>query len=260
MMHQERHLNLGCNLGLTKKRVFIDGMESYYNHKQAFIESQIRLLEQEFITPSEAWISKVTESPAEERIPLAVVDTSNRKHHVQIFNRQSMRQILEQLQFIYDQKCKDALEGHIRVEKKDYNNIKWIESFPEEWPQLGNLEYDQEELDKYADLRSRVNQIQKNYITMKEKCEHYKNLREALAPLNKSTIQQNLVAKNAPVINEINKMRILLPKLLNTLQRKSGFLKKKLDENLKSESQDGGNSQNFRNTFDIVKDMFKAEE
>ncbi|KAF0451693.1 kinetochore Sim4 complex subunit Fta4 [Gigaspora margarita] len=191
-------------------------MENYYNHKQAFIESQIRLLEQEFLKPSETWLSKVTESPAEERIPLAVVDTvlsklnqNNRKHYVQIFNRQSMRQILEQLQFIYEQKCKDALEGHIRVEKKDYNNIKWIESFPEEWPQLGNLEYDQEELDKYADSRSRVYQIQKNYITMKEKCEYYKNLRDALLPLNKSTIQQNLVAKNAPVINEINKMRIL---------------------------------------------------
>ncbi|RIB09435.1 kinetochore Sim4 complex subunit Fta4, partial [Gigaspora rosea] len=241
-------------------------MENYYNHKQAFIESQIRLLEQEFLKPSETWTSKVSES-AEERIPLAVVDTvlsklnqNNRKHHVQIFNRQSMRQILEQLQFIYEQKCKDALEGHIRVEKRDYNNIKWIESFPEEWPQLGNLEYDQEELDKYADLRSRVYQIQKNYITMKEKCEYYKNLRDALVPLNKSTIQQNLVAKNAPVINEINKMRILLPKLLSTLQRKSEFLKKKLDENLTSESQDDENSQNFRNTLDVVKDMFKVVE
>ncbi|CAG8797811.1 23450_t:CDS:2, partial [Racocetra persica] len=96
-------------------------MENYYNQRHAFIESQIRLLEQEF----------EFESPTEEQIPLAIVDTvlsklnqSNRKHHVQIFNRQSIRQILEQLQFIYDQKCKDALEGHIRVEKKDYNNIK----------------------------------------------------------------------------------------------------------------------------------------
>ncbi|CAG8683039.1 5554_t:CDS:2, partial [Cetraspora pellucida] len=242
-------------------------MENYYNHRQAFIESQIRLLEQEFITPSEAWISKVTKSPTEERIPLATVDTvlsklnqSNRKHHVQIFNRQSIRQILEQLQFIYEQKCKDALEGHISVEKKDYNNIKWIESFPEEWPQLGNLDYDQEDLDKYADLRTRVYKIQQNYIIMKEKCEYYKNLRDNLTPLNKSTIQQNLVAKNAPIVNEINKMRILLPKLLSTLQRKSEFLSSKLDKNLQSESQDNENSQNFRNTLDIVKGMFKTEE
>ncbi|CAG8819386.1 13175_t:CDS:2, partial [Gigaspora margarita] len=206
-------------------------MENYYNHKQAFIESQIRLLEQVFLKPSETWLSKVTESPAEERIPLAVVDTvlinqNIRKHHVQIFNRQSMRQILEQLQFIYEQKCKDALEGHIRVEKKDYNNIKWTESFPEEWPQLGNLEYDQEELDKF-------------------------NLRDALLPLNKSTIQQNLVAKNAPGETRAG---------FYTLQRKSEFLKKKLDENLTSESQDDKNSQNFRNTLDVVKDMFKTVE
>ncbi|CAG8658209.1 12172_t:CDS:2, partial [Racocetra persica] len=109
----------------------------------------------------------------------------------------------------------------------------------------------------YADLRSRVYKIQQDYITMKEKCEYYKNLRDNLAPLNKSTIQQNLVAKNSPVVNEINKMRILLPKLLSTLQRKSEFLGRKLDKNLKSESQD---SENFRNTLDIVKDMFEAEE
>ncbi|RIA91494.1 kinetochore Sim4 complex subunit Fta4 [Glomus cerebriforme] len=215
--------------------------QSYYNRRQAFIESQIKLIEQEF-TPSERWLSKAEK--AKDKIPLSVIDSvltklnmNNRKQHKQTFNRQSIRQILEQLQYLWDQKRKDALEGRVRVESKEnFDDLRWIESFPEEWPHTPNCELDDEQLERYAQLRSHVYKIQKEYIAIKEKSDHYKSLQNLVEPLDKSDIQQHVITKNAPVVNEIKRMRILLPKLLRTLEKRSDFLNKRQEGNLLSKS------------------------
>ncbi|CAG8592982.1 3148_t:CDS:2 [Funneliformis caledonium] len=150
--------------------------QSYYNRRRAFIESQIELIEHEF-TPSEKWLSKAQN--ANDKIPLTIIDS--------------------QLQYLWDQKRKDALEGRVRVESREnFDDLKWIESFPEEWPQNSNCELDDEQLERYAQLRTRVHKIQEEYIAIKEKYNHYE-----------SSIQQNIITKNAPVINEIKKMRVL---------------------------------------------------
>lgn len=53
------------------------------------------------------------------------MNTNNKKQHKQSFNRQSIRQILEQLQYLRDQKFKDALEGRVRVEiKENYDDLR----------------------------------------------------------------------------------------------------------------------------------------
>ncbi|CAI2171929.1 16504_t:CDS:2 [Funneliformis geosporum] len=188
--------------------------QSYYNRRRAFIESQIVLIEHDF-TPSEKWLSKAQN--ANDKIPLTIIDSvltklnmNNRKQYKQTFNRQSIRQILEQLQYLWDQKRKDALEGRVRVERQEnFDDLKWIESFPEEWPQNSNCELDDEQLERYTQLRSRVHKIQEEYISIREKYNHYESLQSLVAPLNKSSIQQNIITKNAPVINEIKKMRVL---------------------------------------------------
>lgn len=46
--------------------------QNYYNCRQAFIESQIKLIEQDF-TPSERWLSKAER--ARDQIPLSVIDS-----------------------------------------------------------------------------------------------------------------------------------------------------------------------------------------
>ncbi|CAB4417873.1 unnamed protein product [Rhizophagus irregularis] len=198
--------------------------QNYYNCRQAFIESQIKLIEQDF-TPSERWLSKAER--ARDQIPLSVIDSVFNK----IFNRQSIRQILEQLQYLRDQKFKDALEGRVRVEiKENYDDLSWIESFPEKWPYVSNYEIDEEQFERYAPLRSSVRKLQEEYIAIKEKCDHYKSLYALVEPLDKSDIQQNVIAKNAPVVNEIKRMRILIPKLMSTLERRSDFLSKRQQE------------------------------
>ena len=46
--------------------------QNYYSRRQAFIESQIRLISQDF-TPSERWLSKAEN--AKDKIPLSIIDS-----------------------------------------------------------------------------------------------------------------------------------------------------------------------------------------
>ncbi|CAG8719236.1 11508_t:CDS:2, partial [Acaulospora morrowiae] len=209
--------------------------QNYRSRKQSFIECNIETLEREFY-PSKKWLSK--NSNSEEPLDLSVVDNVlndlknvNRTQNKRIFNRQTIRQVLEQLCIIRDQKFKDAVEGRIRVDKKpNHDDIKWIESLPEEWPQLENNQFNKEKLEEYTRLRSNVYQVQKDYIAIKEKLECYKVLHKLMEPLNTSTIQQSLITRDSPVVKEIAKMRILIPKLLSTLERKHEFLKRSREE------------------------------
>ncbi|CAG8586644.1 3511_t:CDS:2 [Diversispora eburnea] len=191
--------------------------QDYCLQKQSFIESQIEILTQEF-HPSKKWISE--NKFAEEPLNMSIVNNavnklnnSNRIENKRIFNRHTIRQVIEQLSIIRRQKLKDLLDGRINVEiKPNYDNIKWIESFPEEWPpQLEEFDEEKlEKLDEYEEKRSLVYNVQTNYIAMKEKYEYYKNLHKLMEPLNNSNhIQQNLITRNSPVIDEISKMRIL---------------------------------------------------
>jgi hypothetical protein len=56
--------------------------QNYYNSRQAFIESQIKLIEQDF-TPSERWLSKAER--AKDQIPLSVIDSVLTKCNIYIY-------------------------------------------------------------------------------------------------------------------------------------------------------------------------------
>ncbi|CAJ0865311.1 2799_t:CDS:2 [Entrophospora sp. SA101] len=188
---------------------------NYYHKKQEFIESQIEILQQNLFSYSEEWAKENEES--DNRIPKQVVDpvikklmTSIKSQQKQIFNNQTIRQVLDQLQFLYYQKQKYALEGYIRVEESDFQDPKWIESFPEEWSTLEKI-------------REKVYQAQKEFMEVKEKYEYYKHLNELLSRMNTSNIQKNMLVKNSPIYNEVEKMKNLVVKMTNTLEKKSEF-------------------------------------
>ncbi|CAH1759815.1 11380_t:CDS:2 [Entrophospora sp. SA101] len=187
---------------------------NYYHKKQEFIESQIEILQQNLFSYSEEWAKENEES--DNRIPKQVVDpvikklmTSIKSQQKQIFNNQTIRQVLDQLQFLYYQKQKYALEGYIRVEESDFQDPKWIESFPEEWSTLESNETYKEELKVYAEIREKVYQAQKEFMEVKEKYEYYKHLNELLSRMNTSNIQKNMLVKNSPIYNEVEKMKNL---------------------------------------------------
>ncbi|CAJ0906837.1 3868_t:CDS:2 [Entrophospora sp. SA101] len=180
---------------------------NYYHKKQEFIESQIEILQQNLFSYSEEWAKENEES--DNRIPKQVVDpvikklmTSIKSQQKQIFNNQTIRQVLDQLQFLYYQKQKYALEGYIRVEESDFQDPKWIESFPEEWSTLEKI-------------REKVYQAQKEFMEVKEKYEYYKHLNELLSRMNTSNIQKNMLVKNSPIYNEVEKMKNLEFELIN---------------------------------------------
>ncbi|CAJ0895361.1 1694_t:CDS:2 [Entrophospora sp. SA101] len=196
---------------------------NYYHKKQEFIESQIEILQQNLFSYSEEWAKENEES--DNRIPKQVVDpvikklmTSIKSQQKQIFNNQTIRQVLDQLQFLYYQKQKNALEGYIRVEESDFQDPRWIESFPEEWSTLESK------------IREKVYQAQKEFMEVKEKYEYYKHLNELLLRMNTNNIQKNMLVKNSPVYNEVEKMKSLVVKMTNTLEKKSEFLNKKKNQ------------------------------
>ncbi|CAJ0762571.1 16499_t:CDS:2 [Entrophospora sp. SA101] len=176
---------------------------NYYHKKQEFIESQIEILQQNLFSYSEEWTTENEES--DNRIPKQVVDPVIRK-------------FLDQLQFLYYQKQKNALEGYIRVEESDFQDPRWIESFPEEWSTLESK------------IREKVYQAQKEFMEVKEKYEYYKHLNELLLRMNTNNIQKNMLVKNSPVYNEVEKMKSLVVKMTNTLEKKSEFLNKKKNQ------------------------------
>jgi len=130
-----------------------------YNHKKAFIREQIRIFKQPF-KPSPKWLTLKKHKDYEgddNTIPpsvinsvvvrckyfvviyqysiwsvvsftwfiLYVVNTANKKQYLQTFSHQSVRQLLEQLQSLYDQKRRDALLGRIRVERfEDFDSLR----------------------------------------------------------------------------------------------------------------------------------------
>nr|CAG8545221.1 2024_t:CDS:2 [Entrophospora candida] len=217
---------------------------NYYHKKQEFIESQIEILQQNLFSYSEEWTTENEES--DNRIPKQVVDpvikklmTSIKSQQKQIFNNQTIRQVLDQLQFLYYQKQKNALEGYIRVEESDFQDPRWIESFPEEWSTLESK------------IREKVYQAQKEFMEVKEKYEYYKHLNELLLRMNTNSIQKNMLVKNSPVYNEVEKMKSLVVKMTNTLEKKSEFLNKKKNQNLNSKfnNDDNGNGKSNKIVF-----------
>ncbi|CAG8457360.1 10308_t:CDS:2 [Paraglomus occultum] len=239
-----------------------------YNHKKAFIQEQIRIFKQPF-KPSSKWLTPKKHKDREgdedddNAIPPSVINsvvvrlnTANKKQYLQTFSHQSVRQLLEQLQSLYDQKRRDALLGRIRVERlEDFDSLSWIDSFPSQWPIDEGYEYEQSKLERYATLRSQVCKLVKDYIKMKQRYENYKSLNDLVAPLNKRNIQQNLITRNAPIVNEITRMRIFVPRLLNTLQKHEEYLRRKRAR--KSEKR--GSEQDI-STMAVVKGLFNSRE
>ncbi|CAG8483847.1 2742_t:CDS:2 [Paraglomus brasilianum] len=236
-----------------------------YNHKKAFIREQIRIFKQPF-KPSPKWLTLKKHKDYEgddNTIPPSVINsvvvrlnTANKKQYLQTFSHQSVRQLLEQLQSLYDQKRRDALLGRIRVERfEDFDSLSWIDSFPSQWPTDEGYEYERSKLARYATLRSQVCKLVKDYIKMKQRYENYKSLNDLVAPLNKRNIQQNLISRNAPIVKELTKMRIFVPKLLNTLQRHGKYLRKK-----RTRKPEKRGSEQATSTMAIVKGLFNSHQ
>ncbi|KAG0316921.1 hypothetical protein BGZ97_006165 [Linnemannia gamsii] len=233
------------------------GQARYYHDKKAFIHSQVRLLEAP-IAPPKDWrrhrARLTAEGEPHKSIPDSVVTATLAKVHAYSakslrlsFNNQSIRQLLEQLESNQHELRKKASQGGIIIRTKPVSELlesDWIESFPKTWQHRQGQDVhtstsssssltsiipaeaplDSSRVQKYADLRSRIVSLQAKYQTLKEKHEYYKNLQNEIRQLDAGEVQKNMLTPDSQVVRELEKMKVLLPKLIKILDTRRASL------------------------------------
>ncbi|KAG0344685.1 hypothetical protein BG004_004258 [Podila humilis] len=189
------------------------GQARYYHDKKAFLHSQVRLLEAPLQLPTD-WRKPRNrlnnEGVEQTSIPdsvvssvLTKVNVSSRKSLRLSYNHQSLRQLLEQLESNQHELRRKARRGGIIIRAKSVPEIlesSWIDMFPETWQHTrqdqdsatgsgeggssltsSGHEIPSEEttsdalqVQRYADLRSRIVTLQAKHQTLLEKHKYYK--------------------------------------------------------------------------------------
>ncbi|KAG9302301.1 hypothetical protein G9A89_008792 [Geosiphon pyriformis] len=222
-----------------------------------FIEAQISLFRQEF-KPSAKDLTTKT-SARRQKIPPSVIkdvlfelNTRVRKQCLETFSHQGVGQLLNRVALVHEEYMKEELDSRIIVkgnnkltssnEESCHVIAYWIQSLPSEWPDDSKnpLKYDKTTLDRYSQLHKRVINLQEKYRITKQKHEH--------------AIQQNLPSRSGPLVTEINKMRLLMPKLLMTLEKNHELLcRKKVERDLQSSGEDVEDQFPSNGAIDLVK-------
>ncbi|KAG0205094.1 hypothetical protein BGX28_003194 [Mortierella sp. GBA30] len=228
------------------------GQARYYHDKKAFINAQVRLLESP-IRPSSDWrrhrARLTAQGEAQASIPDPVVSNILSKLHATSkkslrlsFNSQSVRQLLEQLEANQHELRRKARQGGIIIRTKSIPELletDWIDMFPETWQQgqdrdinmlstqqagessssagpLPSMTTDPR-VQRYAQLRSRIVALQAKHSALKDKHEYYKTLQSEIRRLDAGQIEKNILAPDSQVYQELQKMKVLLPKLITIL-------------------------------------------
>ncbi|KAG0323487.1 hypothetical protein BGZ99_002744 [Dissophora globulifera] len=235
------------------------GQARYYHDKKAFVNAQVRLLEDP-ITPPPDWRRHRArfndKGQPHKPLPDTVVSAALSRLHASSkkasrlsFNSQSIRQILEQLEANQYEMRRKAKQGGIIIRTRSIQEIlnsDWIDAFPETW------QHHQDEmtgegssassasastsvaatpsssrLQKYADLRSRIVALQARYQNLKEKHEYYTTLQSEIQRLDTGEIQKTVLSPDSQVVQELEKMKVLLPKLISILNTRRDVLSAK---------------------------------
>ncbi|CAG8579094.1 4092_t:CDS:2 [Ambispora leptoticha] len=205
-----------------------------YLNTKSFIETQVSLLSKEF-EPSSRWFSTKT-SITEEKIPFNVinevvltVNTCIRKQCSETFNQQAISHLLEQIFLLQEEREREEIASQMKIDITETTSFKWILSLPEEWP--AQNDHSLEIIERYSEHRLNVSNLLNKIMETKQKYEYLKHLREQLSPLhNTHAIQQNLVDRKGSLAIELNKMRVLMPKLLMTIEKNKKSLVRKRSE------------------------------
>ncbi|KAF8980261.1 hypothetical protein BGZ46_004445 [Entomortierella lignicola] len=234
----------------------------YYHDKKVFINSQIRLLEAPIQPPADWRRHRArlnSEGETQKSIPDAIVQAALSKLHATsnkssrlTFNNQTVRQLLEQLESNQYELRRKARKGGIIIRTKPVQELlesDWIDMFPETWQQqqgdgeepesLSSTGGEQSSstpapsiarplattrLQKYSDVRSRIVALQHKYQSLKDKHEYYKTLKTDVQRLDAGEIEKNILSSSSPVVTQLEKTKMLLPKIIDLLNARRDVL------------------------------------
>ena len=227
--------------------------------KATFLRSQIRLLSQP-LQPSPTLTTSTDDSPS---IPLKTLDEVisrvNEKvtiHNKSVFSAQSQRHIIEQIESLY---FADALNEHehndVEVERGeekvaiqtdvDLTSTTILEGLPEELNaamlhDISDLGIDDTQAEEYVFLRRQLLEASVERDTAREKLARYEKLKELLGPFEnvQEGTQGNLVTRDGELAREMERMRVLVARVVGRLGVEGGVESKGRGEERESRTFD----------------------
>ncbi|EEH06251.1 conserved hypothetical protein [Histoplasma capsulatum G186AR] len=219
----------------------MDSSKTITEIKSSFVRNQIRILSVA-LTPSEDWHDYGPAS--EDNIPDKIVEDVLQK----FFSSQAIHHVARQIENLYwnsvDPETGGELSQGLVIEKgTDLSNSMSIARLPEQWSYDGNDDVGEDDkvrfestirssihnqhiipnwvFDRYEQLRLRLLELDKQRKKQQERLTQYRLLRELLEPFKdpQMNIQPNLVTRDSPLGQEIDRMRMLVAKVTSRVGR-----------------------------------------
>ncbi|EEQ86964.1 uncharacterized protein BDCG_02084 [Blastomyces dermatitidis ER-3] len=206
----------------------MDSTKTITEIKSSFVRNQIRILSAA-LTPSEDWrdYGPVCEDDIPNKTVEDVLQKLNavlKKHTRAVFPSQAIHHVARQIESLYwnsidPETGGDVSQGLVVEKGTDLTNSRSIARLPKQWREDADI--DEDDKLRYEQLYQRLLELDNQRKKQQERLAQYKQLAELLEPFKdpQMNIQPNLVTRDSPLGQEIDRMRMLVAKVTSRVSR-----------------------------------------
>ncbi|KAL1956357.1 hypothetical protein VTO42DRAFT_7340 [Malbranchea cinnamomea] len=192
--------------------------------KLSFIRDQIRTLSAP-LTPNPDWRNyyglEIEEDISDKVVDDALQKLNNvlKQHHRAVFSTQATHHVVQQIERLYWDSINSELNGEnsqLFEKGTDFSHSKIIARLPDQWP---DTNADKEDKARYRELRERLVELDTRRKNQEQRLAQYKQLSTLLEPFHdpQTNIQPNLVTRDGQLGEELDRMRMLVAKVVAKL-------------------------------------------
>ncbi|OJD14726.1 hypothetical protein AJ78_04951 [Emergomyces pasteurianus Ep9510] len=206
----------------------MDSSKTITEIKSSFVRNQIRILSVA-LEPSEDWreYGPSSEDDIPDKMVEDVLQKLNavlKKHNRAVFSSQAIHHVARQIESLYwssiDVESGGELSQGLVIDKgTDLTSSRSICRLPEQWRDGDDINEDGKL--RYEQLQQRLLELDNRRKKQQERLAQYKQLKELLEPFKdpQVNIQPNLVTRDSPLGQEIDRMRMLVAKVTSRIDR-----------------------------------------